>query len=149
MCQNVGTGPGHQDVGGPPDLDQILNLTAAALRPGSTLLAVPWRHPVAEHPRSGDNVRAALGARPEPTKLAEHIEPDFRAEAYWLAGTSLGRGRRGMQPGRLGGHWETGERHPAPVLGPARLGRRDSTLERKEPGWRRPHVTLAAVSGRA
>ena len=68
-----------------PDLDQILNLTVAALRPGATLLAVHWRHPVAEHPRSGDNVHAELAARPELAKLAEHTEPDFRAEAY-LAG---------------------------------------------------------------
>lgn len=67
------------------DLDQVLNLTCAALRPGATLLAVHWRHPVAEYPRSGDNVHAALAARPELAKLAEHTEPDFLAEAY-LAG---------------------------------------------------------------
>jgi hypothetical protein len=40
---------------------------------------------VAEHPRSGDNVHAALAARPELAKPAEHTEPDFIAEAY-LAG---------------------------------------------------------------
>ena len=68
-----------------PELDQVLNLTVAALRPGATLLAVHWRHPVAEYPRSGDNVHAALAARPELTKLAEHTEPDFLAETY-LAG---------------------------------------------------------------
>ena len=68
-----------------PDLDQVLDLAAAALRPGATLLAVHWRHPVAEYPRSGDNVHAALAARPELAKLAEHTEPDFIAETY-LAG---------------------------------------------------------------
>jgi SAM-dependent methyltransferase len=68
-----------------PDLDQVLNLTVAALRPGASLLAVHWRHPVAEYPRSGDNVHAAVAARPELTRLAEHVEPDFIAEAY-LAG---------------------------------------------------------------
>lgn len=67
------------------DLDQVLDLTATALRPGGTLLAVHWRHPVAEHPRSGDNVHATLAARPELTRLAEHTEPDFIAETY-LAG---------------------------------------------------------------
>jgi SAM-dependent methyltransferase len=67
------------------DLGHVLDLAVAALRPGATLLAVHWRHPVAEHPRSGDNVHAALTARPELAKLAAHIEPDFRAEAY-LAG---------------------------------------------------------------
>lgn len=37
---------------------------------------------MAEHPRSGDNIHAALAARPELAKLAE---PDFIAETY-LAG---------------------------------------------------------------
>jgi hypothetical protein len=47
--------------------------------------AARWLHPVAEHPRSGDNVRTALAAQPELTKLAGHTEPDSIAEAY-LAG---------------------------------------------------------------
>ena len=38
-----------------------------------------------EHPRSGDDVHAAVAAHPELTRLAEQIEPDFIAEAY-LAG---------------------------------------------------------------
>jgi SAM-dependent methyltransferase len=68
------------------DLGQILDLAAAALRPGATLLAVHWRHPVAEHPRSGDDVHARLAARPELTRLAQHTEPDFLAEAYLAGG---------------------------------------------------------------
>lgn len=67
------------------DLDQVLGLAVAALRPGATLLAVHWRHPVAEYPRSGDDVHAALAARAELTRLARHTEPDFLAEVY-LAG---------------------------------------------------------------
>ena len=67
------------------DLDHMLDLAVAALRPGATLLAVHWRHPVAEYPRSGDDVHAALAARPELTRLARHTEADFLAEAY-LAG---------------------------------------------------------------
>ena len=67
------------------DLCQVLDLTVAALRPGATLVAVHWRHPVTEHPRSGGNVHAALVARPELTRLAEHTELDFIAETY-LAG---------------------------------------------------------------
>jgi hypothetical protein len=67
------------------DLDQVLDLAVAALRPGATLLAVHWRHPVAEHPRSGDDVHTVLAARPELARLAQHTEPDFIAEAY-LAG---------------------------------------------------------------
>jgi SAM-dependent methyltransferase len=42
------------------DLDQILSSAVASLTPGGTLLAVHWRHPVNEHPRSGDEVRAIL-----------------------------------------------------------------------------------------
>jgi SAM-dependent methyltransferase len=67
------------------DLGQVLDHAVAALRPGATLLAVHWRHPVAEYPRSGDDVHAALAARPELARLAQHTEPDFIAEAY-LAG---------------------------------------------------------------
>jgi trans-aconitate methyltransferase len=67
------------------DLDQVLDLAVAALRPGATLLAVHWRHPVTEHPRSGDEVHAALAARPELARLARHTEQDFLAEVY-LAG---------------------------------------------------------------
>jgi hypothetical protein len=64
------------------DLGQVLDLAVAALRPGATLLAVHWRHPVTDHPRSGDDVHAALAARPELARLARHTEPDFLAEAY-------------------------------------------------------------------
>jgi SAM-dependent methyltransferase len=64
------------------DLDEVLDLAVAALRPAATLLAVHWRHPVAEHPRSGDEVHAALAARPELARLARHTEPDFLAEVY-------------------------------------------------------------------
>jgi len=67
------------------DLDRVLDLAVAALRPGATLLAVHWRHPVAEYPRSGDDVHAVLAARQELARLARHAEPDFIAEAY-LAG---------------------------------------------------------------
>jgi hypothetical protein len=76
-----------------PDLDQVLSLTIAALRPGATLLAVHWRHPVAEHPRSGDNVHAALAARPELTKLAEHTEPTSSPRPTWPARDSQSRSR--------------------------------------------------------
>ena len=64
------------------DLGQVLDLAVGALRPGAALLAVHWRHPVAEHPRSGDEVHAALAARPELARLARHTEPDFLAEVY-------------------------------------------------------------------
>ena len=67
------------------DLGQVLDLAVGALRPGAALLAAHWRHPVAEHPRSGDEVHAALAARPELARLARHTETDFLAEVYLAA----------------------------------------------------------------
>jgi SAM-dependent methyltransferase len=64
------------------DLAQVLDLGVAALRPGGTLLAVHWRHPVAEYPRSGDEVHQALAAQAGLARLVEHCEPDFIAEVY-------------------------------------------------------------------
>ncbi len=64
------------------DLGEMLELATAALHPGGSLLAVHWRHPVAEYPRGGDEVHAALAARPGLARLADHREPDFRAEVY-------------------------------------------------------------------
>src|ERR1700722_10637904 len=37
------------------ELTLVLDQASDALRPGGTLLAVHWRHPVVEHPRSGDD----------------------------------------------------------------------------------------------
>jgi SAM-dependent methyltransferase len=67
------------------DLDRVLGLGAAALRPGGNLLAVHWRHPVADYPRSGDDVHRALYGHPGLTLLVGHQEPDFRAEVYTRA----------------------------------------------------------------
>ena len=64
------------------DLDHILDLAVAALRPAGTLLAVHWRHPVAGYPRGGDEVHMALAARAGLARLADHAEPDFRAQVY-------------------------------------------------------------------
>jgi SAM-dependent methyltransferase len=64
------------------DLGRVLDLAVAALRPGGTLLAVHWRHPVAEYPQTGDEVHRAVAARREITLVADHIEPDFLAQAY-------------------------------------------------------------------
>ena len=67
---------------GGTDLDRVLDLGEAALRPGGRLLAVHWRHPVPEYPRGGDEVHAALRARAGLQCLVTHGEPDFRAEVY-------------------------------------------------------------------
>lgn len=66
---------------GEKDLHEAVRLAGEALRPGGTLLAVHWRHPVAEYPGSGDEVHAALAGLGLP-RLAEHREADFLAEVY-------------------------------------------------------------------
>lgn len=64
------------------DLDEVIYLAMAALRPAGTLLAVHWRHPVADYPRSGDEVHAALRCRDGLALLAGHTEPDFLAQVF-------------------------------------------------------------------
>jgi SAM-dependent methyltransferase len=67
---------------GDGDLDQVLSRGVRALQPGGTLLAVHWRHPVADYPRSGDDVHQRLAARPGLARLTRHQEPDFLAEVF-------------------------------------------------------------------
>ncbi len=67
---------------GDDDLERVFDRAVRALQPGGTLLAVHWRHPVAEYPRSGDDVHRLLAARPGLARLVDHREPDFLAEVY-------------------------------------------------------------------
>jgi SAM-dependent methyltransferase len=67
---------------GDHDLEQLLDNAVASLQPGGTLLAVHWRHPVADYPRSGDDVHGAIAAQPGLARLVSHAEPDFLAEVY-------------------------------------------------------------------
>jgi hypothetical protein len=64
------------------DLDELLDRAIAALNPAAALLAVHWRHPVAEYPRSGDDVHHVLSCRDELAPLAHHIERDYLAQVY-------------------------------------------------------------------
>ena len=64
------------------DLDSVLSLGAGALRPGGHLLAVHWRHPAPDHPRTGDDVHEHLAARGGLARLACYRDPDFTAEVY-------------------------------------------------------------------
>lgn len=67
---------------GDHDLEQVLKHAADSLEPDGTLLAVHWRHPVAEYPRTGDDVHRVLAAQPGLARLISHDEPDFLAEVY-------------------------------------------------------------------
>jgi SAM-dependent methyltransferase len=64
------------------DLRRVLSVATAALRPGGSLLAVHWRHPVPEYPRGGDEVHRALARQTGLARLVDHREPDFLAEVY-------------------------------------------------------------------
>lgn len=74
---------------GGDDLLAVIDLCHTALHPGGTLLAVHWRHLVAEYPRSGDSVHEALAERPGLALAARHTEPDFIAEAYQRGETAI------------------------------------------------------------
>ncbi len=67
---------------GDHDLEQVLKQASGSLEPDGTLLAVHWRHPVAEYPRTGDDVHQVLAAHPGLARLVRHDEPDFLAEVY-------------------------------------------------------------------
>ena len=67
---------------GDADLGQVLGLAIGSLRPGGQLLAVHWRHPAPDHPRTGDAVHEDLAAHPALARLAGYRDPDFTAEVY-------------------------------------------------------------------
>jgi SAM-dependent methyltransferase len=64
------------------DLDRLLGLGIGALRPGGHLLAVHWRHPAPNHPRTGDEVHQILAGQPRLARLARYRDPDFTAEVF-------------------------------------------------------------------
>ena len=70
-------------------LGEVLDAGVASLRPGGTLLAVHWRHPVADYPRSGDDVHRVLDARRDLALRIGHTEADFHAGVYQRAGRPL------------------------------------------------------------
>lgn len=70
-------------------LGQVLGLGLGSLRPGGQLLAVHWRHPAPDHPRTGDEVHEDLAAHPGLARLARYRDPDFTAEVYARADADL------------------------------------------------------------
>jgi SAM-dependent methyltransferase len=67
------------------DFHRLLDLTSAALYPGGTLVAVHWRHLVADYPTGGDEVHKALAHRAGDLGLVRtvhHEELDFWLEVY-------------------------------------------------------------------
>ena len=64
------------------DLDVLLAQTVATLEPGGDLVALHWRHPVAEHARSGDEVHDRIAATPGLELTSQHVEADFLLDVY-------------------------------------------------------------------
>ena len=71
------------------DFGEVLRLGIGALRPDGHLLAVHWRHPAPDHPRTGDEVHEALAGHDQLALLARYSDPDFTAEVYTRAGDDL------------------------------------------------------------
>jgi SAM-dependent methyltransferase len=71
------------------DFDQVLGRGIGGLRPDGHLLAVHWRHPAPDHPRTGDEVHAALAGHPQLERLARYSDQDFTAEVYTRADGDL------------------------------------------------------------
>jgi hypothetical protein len=71
------------------DLDRLLGLGIGALRRDGHLLAVHWRHPAPNHPRTGDAVHQTMAGHPRLARLARYRDPDFTAEVYTHSGGDL------------------------------------------------------------
>jgi hypothetical protein len=64
------------------DLDLLVTRCVGSLEPGGSLVAVHWRHPVADYPLRGDDVHAAIGGRPELHRLVRQEEADLLLEVF-------------------------------------------------------------------
>ena len=65
-----------------PDLAALLEQVRTAVRPGGTLVAVHWRHPVADYPQTGDAVHEALREALAWPQVAAHEEPDLLLDCW-------------------------------------------------------------------
>lgn len=67
---------------GTSDLEVAISRAVESLTQDGVLVACHWRHPVPEYPLGGDDVHAALGARPELVRLVHHLEEDFVLDVF-------------------------------------------------------------------
>lgn len=65
-----------------PDLARLVTAARASLAAGGHLVAVHWRHPVADYPLGGDEVHAVLAAATGLARTARHLEDDFVLEVF-------------------------------------------------------------------
>ncbi len=68
------------------DLSVVLEHALGSVAPGGTLVAVHWRHPVEDYPRTGDDVHAQLSAAATSqscVRVAAHAEADFLLDVWF------------------------------------------------------------------
>jgi SAM-dependent methyltransferase len=63
-------------------LEVLLDAIEAAIGASGTLVACHWRHPVDDHPLSGDAVHEAIARRTGLHRLSSHVEEDFVLEVF-------------------------------------------------------------------
>lgn len=83
---------------GDGDLERGLAAGVDSLAADGHLVVCHWRHPVAEYPRSGDDVHAALAARSDVSRLVRHEEADFVLEVFGRRGARSVAAEAGLVP---------------------------------------------------
>lgn len=71
------------------DLERVLGRAVRSLAPDGHLLAVHWRHPAPDHPRTGDDVHRILNGHTDLARLTGYRDRDFTAEAFTRADGDL------------------------------------------------------------
>ncbi|MBY6413027.1 methyltransferase domain-containing protein [Rhodococcus sp. BP-252] len=64
------------------DLRRALDECVRHLEPGGTLVAVHWRHPVADYPLTGDQVHDAVADTVGLSRLGGYVDEDFVLEVF-------------------------------------------------------------------
>ncbi|MGB3373433.1 MAG: SAM-dependent methyltransferase, partial [Rhodococcus sp. (in: high G+C Gram-positive bacteria)] len=64
------------------DLRAALDTAITHLEPCGTLLAVHWRHPVADYPQSGDEVHGIIAATDGLVRIGGYVDEDVILEVF-------------------------------------------------------------------
>jgi SAM-dependent methyltransferase len=78
------------------DLDRVVDRAVVSLADGGTLVSCHWRHPVEDYPLRGDQVQAAVRARPELRRVVLHEEVDFGLEVFTMGDQPTVAQREGL-----------------------------------------------------
>lgn len=70
----------------PAELRAVLDREVPRLARGATVITAHWRHPVADHPMSGDHANDLVGATPGLHQIGSYRDPDVAIEVFDTAG---------------------------------------------------------------